>query len=673
MHGSLAPVFTALRRLGLPLALIAAAGGVLLWSDRGSRIEGRRQMTALIPVAILQHSSNPLLDDTRAGVLAGLAERGFQPGRNIALTVLNPEGDLATGNLMAQKLAGGDYRVVITLSTVMLQAMATANRDGRTVQVFCGVTSPVDAGVGIARLDSLDKPAHLTGIGTAQPVAELLREMKRLKPDLARVGVAWNPAEVNSEVCTKRARAVAAELGIELLEAPIEQTKDVREAAESLVARGAQAFWTGGDATVNNAVDALIGVAQRAGIPVVSNLTGHVERGALLDLGASYHEVGVEAGHIAGDILAGGDPAAIPVRDFVPKRILVNRRALAGLRDSWRLDDALLAQAAEVIEPDGRIVRRAEAAASGGPAAGSQVRPRLWKTRVVLYLETAPAEEALAGLREGLITAGLVEGRDYTLSMTSAQGDMATLSSILDAVASDGTELLLTLSTPTLQTAIQKVKRIPIVFTFVANPLLAGAGRSDDDHLPNVTGVYTVGPYVEMATLLVANFPAWRRVGTLFTPAEVNSVFNKDLFVNAMRERGIAVETIAANTPGELADAALALATRPIDAIVQIADNQSSGGFPAIARAGLRAGKPVVGFTGPAVEQGAAFALAVDFHQAGRDAAAKAAQVMRGTPPAAIPFSGPSRKELVISLPNARAMNLALPPALREKADRVIR
>lgn len=658
-----------LRRLGLALALIAAAGGVLLWSDRGARHGGRRQQTERIPIAILQHSSNPLLDETRAGVMAGLAERGWRPGDNLSVTVLNPEGDLTTGNLMASKLAGGDYRVVVTLSTVMLQAMANANRGARTVQIFGGVTSPVDAGVGIHALDSLDKPPQLTGVGTAQPVEELFREMKRLQPQLSRVGVVWNPAEVNSEVCTKRARAVAGQLGIELLEAPIEQTKDVREAAESLVARGAEAFWTGGDATVNNAVDGLIGVAARAGIPVFSNITGHAHRGALLDLGASYTEVGMEVGRIAGDVLNGKDAATIPVRDYMPKRVLVNRRALDGLRVPWQLDAAVLAAAAEVIEPDGSVTRHA-AAASIAPTAAPA---RLWKTRLVLYLETAPADEAAHGIRQGLAAAGLAEGHDYTLSTASAQGDLATLSSILDSVASDGTDLLLTLSTPTLQIALQKVRRIPIVFTFVANPLLVGAGSSDTDHLPYVTGVYTVGPYTEMAELIASQFPSWKRVGTLFAPAEVNSVYNKDLFVAACRARGIAVETVAANSPSELADAALALAGRPIDAIVQISDNQSFGGFTAIVKAGLRARKPVVGFAGAAVEQGAAFALAVDFHQAGLDAAAKAALVMRGTPPGAIPFTAPSRKELVVSLPNAAAMGLTLPPALIARADRVVR
>src|SRR5215475_7115752 len=123
-----APVIEIIRRLGLALALIVAASAVLLWSDRGSRHGGqRRAASTVIPIAFLQHSSNPLLDETREGVLAGLAERGFRSGENLSVTVLNPEGDLSTGNLMATKLASGDYKVVVTLSTVMLQAMANAS------------------------------------------------------------------------------------------------------------------------------------------------------------------------------------------------------------------------------------------------------------------------------------------------------------------------------------------------------------------------------------------------------------------------------------------------------------------------------------------------------------------------------------------------------------------
>lgn len=243
-----------IKRLAFSLLLVVIAAAILLWSDRHNRHRDAAPQvaaTAAIPIAILQHSSNPMMDEIRSGVLDGLHGKGYNDGQNLGVTTYNAEGDLPTGNLMSQKIISGDYRLAVSISTVMLQALANANRSAHINHVFGAVTSPVAAGVGIKALDSLDKPPYLTGIGTPQPVAEIFRLAKQINPALKTVGVVWNPAEVNSEYCTKQARAVSLELGLTLLEAPVEQAKDVREAAESLVARGAEAFWTGGDATVN--------------------------------------------------------------------------------------------------------------------------------------------------------------------------------------------------------------------------------------------------------------------------------------------------------------------------------------------------------------------------------------------------------------------------------------
>ncbi|TAN50125.1 MAG: hypothetical protein EPN21_09655 [Methylococcaceae bacterium] len=672
-----------LQRLAFSCLLIVAVAAALLWSDRHSRHSAQpAEAAAKIAVAILQHSSNPILDDTYKGVLDGLAAKGYRDGEKLAVTTLNAEGDLPTGNLMAQKIAGGGYRLGISISTVMLQALANANRAGHVTHVFGAVTSPVAAGVGIQALDSLDKPPYLTGIGTPQPVAAIFRAAKQAYPDLKTVGVVWNPTEVNSEVCTKLAREVSAELGLTLLEAPVEQTKDVREAAASLVARGAQAFWTGGDASVNNAIDSLIGVAQAARIPVFSNIAGHAHRGGLFDLGADYHQVGAEIGRIAAEILDGADPAQLPVRDFMSNRIILNQQTRAALRDPWQFSPPLLEQAREIIQADGTVqIDEASAKRLGitfppevralvTPPAATAPAPHAWKIKRLLYLESPPAEDAMAGIADGFTAAGLVAGRDYVFSDASAQGDMATLPALADSVNSDGTELLMPLSTPTLQIALQKVKNIPIVFTFVADPVLAGAGQDNEHHLPRVTGVYVQGPYGEMADLLAHYFPKLRRIGTLFSPAEVNSVNNKDRFVQEAGKRGIEVVTVPVNSMGELADAALALAAQPIDAIVQTPDNQTIAGFVAIAQAAARARKPLFAFTEAAVAQGAALGYTLDYHQAGVDAAAKAIAVMRGKAPGEIPFTRPSKISLVVSEDNARALGLALPAELVARADK---
>ncbi|MDD5276291.1 MAG: ABC transporter substrate-binding protein [Methylovulum sp.] len=970
-----------IKRIAFSLFLVLIAATLQLWSDRHNRHSEQSslqsQTSAAIPIAILQHSSNPIMDEILSGILDGLHKKGYDDKQNLAVSVFNAEGDLPTGNLMAQKITSGDYRLAVSISTVMLQTLANANRSKHVPHVFGAVTSPVAAGVGIKKMDSLDKPAYLTGIGTPQPVKEIFRLAKQLNPKLKTVGVVWNPAEVNSEFCTKLARDVSTELGLTLLEAPIEQAKDVREAANSLVARGVEAFWTGGDATVNTTVDSLVEVAHAARLPVFSNIAGHAKHGTLFDMGADYHEVGEQIGGIAADLLAGADPATLPVKDYVPKRILLNEQTLGSLRDAWIFTPELYAKASGIIDkngvesqpeatsqepatiilPAGRSYKvgvayfapepgidsvmaglreglqalgleegrnlsfqmmHAQAEIAQIPTIGQvldnsdadailtlttpvlqgvgmmakkkpvvftyvtdplaagagksftghlpnltgigsfppieeqlqltrQVLPKLrsvgtlynpseansvkvaevlrglckkagvrleevpvnttaevvqgaqamvarkvdailsvgdntmyqgldaiakvakdaniplildqpdfighdalmvvgvdykesgraaaeplvriltgikpasipfrnvskksillneasaqrlhitfpdevralaepaatstavtpvgkpldhpWKIKRLLYVESAPAEEALHGIDDGLKAAGLQAGRDFVLAQASAQGDMGVLSGLADATASDGTELVMTLSTPTLQTMLHKIKKLPIVFTFVANPVVAGAGTDDTHHLPNVTGVYTVAPYGQMIALLKQHFPKIRHVGSLFTPGEDNSVYNMEVFEKAANDSGLSVYKLPVNSSSELPNAALAMASQPIDAWVQILDNQMVAGFTAIAQAAARAKKPLFTFTRSGVEQGAAVAYSMDYYQAGFDAALKAAEVMRGAAPKNIPFSKPSKVRLLVSASHAKASLLPLPPALLEQAD----
>ncbi len=692
------------RRLLLGLGLIAAAAAVLLSTDLRSRRGAGDDPHAARGggaagggdvgpkhLAILQHSTSQVMDDIREGMIAGLASKGWVAGPRLVIDVYNAHADLPTGNAIATKLASGEYDVVATISTPMLQAFANANREGRRKHVFVGVTAPVESGVGVKSLDSTDKPAWMTGLGSAQPVDAIFREAKRLQPALQTVGVAWNPAEVNSEICTKRAREVSKELGMTLVEAPIESAKDVPEAAGSLVVRGAQAIWTGGDATVVPAIDALVAVATKAGIPVFSNMAGQVEHGTTFDLGANYREVGAEGGRLVARLLDGEDPAGIPVRNFMPERLLLNEKAAASLRDRIVFDDRTRAAADGIVGMDGTLVKHAKpptpsrvpaataavssaapgspvdpnaAAARGGPLGG---RPR--SVSAIVYIETPTMEEGFAGVKDGLVAAGLVEGRDFEVRLQSAQGDVAILNGIVDAAIAASPDVIVALSTPALQAVANKVETIPVVFSIVSNPFIAGAGRSDDDHLPNVTGVYISGPFDRMAQLLHDHFPSWKRVGTLFCPAEVNSVFVEGKMREALARRGIELESVAASTPADLPDAAAALASRPIDAIVQLSDNQGTAGFPAIVRAALRARRPLVGFTRQTVEQGAAFALAEEYRDAGRASGSSIARILRGTPPSKIPFHDFDDAVLVANEANARALGFTLPPSLLAAAS----
>ena len=297
---------------------------------------------------------------------------------------------------------------------------------------------------------------------------------------------------------------------------------------------------------------------------------------------------------------------------------------------------------------------------------------RKWKVNLLEYVNVADSEESEKGIEDGLRESGLVEGRDFEMTIRNAQGDMATLNALVDAALTARADLLMTLSTPTLQVAIRKAPKLPIVFTFLADPVTAGAGRSFTDHLPNVTGVPTTGASAEVVSLLRQCLPLARRIGTIVVPSEVNTVFNKNQLALAARRLGIELVAVPASTSSELPDAALALCSLKIDAVCQVAGNLTATGFTSIVKAARGAGLPAFGFMSSQAEQGAVAVVALDSYDGGKEAAQLAVRVMRGESPASIPFQPLTKTRTIVSLAAARMVGLVIPESVLRKADKVI-
>jgi ABC-type uncharacterized transport system substrate-binding protein len=295
-----------------------------------------------------------------------------------------------------------------------------------------------------------------------------------------------------------------------------------------------------------------------------------------------------------------------------------------------------------------------------------------WRVDLVEYNNVSDVEEAEHGVLSGLREAGLVEERDYEITIRNAQGEMGTVNSLIDASISAGADMLITLSTPTLQVALQRARHLPIIFTYVASGVAAGAGRTDEDHLPNVTGVYLGAAYGEILALIRESFPSIRTMGTLFVPSESNSVLHKDILMEEARKMGIKLVTVAANTSGEVPDAALSLCSRRIDALCQIPGNLTAASFPSLAQAAKRAKLPIFAFQSSQARAGALVVLARDYSDGGREAGLMAARVMRGEKPASIPFQRVQKTKLIVNLETARSYGLQLPPALVQRADELI-
>lgn len=659
-----------LKRLLPGLLVIALAMAVLLLSD----LQHRKPPKTTSPyVALLKASSRPVLDDTIAGAIEGLGDHGFVDGKTIQLRQFNPEGDLPTADSMAKSIVGGNYTMVITASTPMLQTMASCNRAGKLTHVFAAVTDPFVLGVGIERDNPLHHPKHLVGVGTFQPVREVIRLAKQCNPKLNRLGVVWCRSEAASEACVLLARDECAKLGMTLLEANTDNSAGVLEAAESIVARNVDAIWIGGDNVVELAPTSIVKAASAGGIPVIVNSPQHCESGALLGLGADYLEVGRIAGDLAGRILKGLDPATVKIENAVPQHLALNYSALKGLRDQWTFPQDLQTSAAMIIDGNGKKKMMRPARPEHPKPVTINRSLKKWRIQFLNYAESTFVEDCHRGFFDELVKLGMVQGRDYEMKVTNAQGDMSALIGLVDAAITAQADLILLTSTPTLQATVKKVTDVTIVFNIVANPMLAGVGKSYEDHLPNVTGISTKSDFDGMAALVKECLPNAKRVGTLFSPSEDNCVYNKDEMAAALQKQGIELVAVAASASSEVPDAALSLTSRNIDAVCQVVGNILDTAFAGVSQAAHKDRKPLFAFTtSQAVKGGAAIAIARDYEQAGRDMALMTARVMGGESPARIPIQVVSKTNLIVNPTAADQCGFTVPSSVINRADLVV-
>ena len=648
-----------IHRLLLGVSLIALASGVLLLSDWSHRRSGG---SLLRRVAVFQHVSQPVLDEGIEGMLDAIAESGFIDGRNIEIRRFNAENDLPTANAIAKQITNGEFDLLLTASTLSLQTVANANHAGKTRHVFGIVADPFGAGVGISRENPLDHPKHLVGIGSFIPVDKAFALARRLFPGLQSVGVAWNPAESNSEAFTKAARKACQELGINLLESSIESSSGVFEAASSLVARGAQALWVGGDVTVLVALESVVAAAKRGRIPVFSIIPPSVKRGTLFDLGSNFYRIGKETGMLAVQVLNGADPATIPVTNLIIERLAINRQALEGLKDPWKIPEELNARADLIV--DERGVHEKPAGVPKPPPG------RVFKVGVVYFAPEEGADLCMKGLFDGLRDLGFLEGQNLQVLRAHAQAEIINIPSLLQNYDNQDVDLIVTLTTPCLTSACSTVKKKPVVFTYVYDPLAAGVGKSRSDHLAHVTGVGSFPPVGDTIDLIQKLVPAVKSVGTLYNSSEANSRAVVDVARDLFAKRGIKLEEVTVTGTGEVFQAAQVLAHRGIQAMWITGDNTAIQAFEGIAKAALDARLPLIINDPEFTERGALACVGLGWYEAGLAASKLSARVLLGERPRNLPVEEVAVKRIVLNHDMARKLGVKFPDALLREANR---
>lgn len=292
---------------------------------------------ASVKIGITQIVSHPALDACVVGFKKGMAEKGYTEGTNVTYDVQNAQGEMATASSIAQKFAGQNLDLILGIATPTTQAMVKADKE--TPIVFTAVTDPVGAGL----VKNAETPeANVTGVSDMLPLQPHLDLIKQIVPDVKTIGVLYNAGETNSVFLVEEQKKLAEAMGIEVIEATASNSSEVQAAANSLKGR-VDAISVLTDNTIVSALETVIKVCQDAEIPLICGDTDSVERGAVAAYAFDYEDLGLQAGYMAADILAGKAIGEIPVQYAENLQLSINPTAAAAM--GVTIPDAVKAEA----------------------------------------------------------------------------------------------------------------------------------------------------------------------------------------------------------------------------------------------------------------------------------------------------------------------------------------
>ena len=307
-------------------------------------------------------------------------------------------------------------------------------------------------------------------------------------------------------------------------------------------------------------------------------------------------------------------------------------------------------------------------------AAEAQPRP---KTARIGFLSLSPGPTYTMDISPGLRELGWIEGQNIAVEYRWAANREDQLPTLAAELVRLKVDVIVTSSTPAAQAAQRATTTIPIVVTFVADPVGSGLVASLARPGGNITGLTTLatGLVAKRLELLKAVVSGSTRMAVLWQPGALGERAMRDMVEEtqvAGRTLGLELRFVEARRPDDFEQAFSAM-------------REARGGgllvFPnpllfeerrsIVAHAG-KSRLPTVYPWREAASVGGLMSYATNFPNMYRRAAIYVDKILKGAKPADLPIEQPTEFELVINLKTAKALGLTIPQSLLQRADQVI-
>jgi ABC-type uncharacterized transport system substrate-binding protein len=292
-----------------------------------------------------------------------------------------------------------------------------------------------------------------------------------------------------------------------------------------------------------------------------------------------------------------------------------------------------------------------------------------------LAADDPDGQSRLAAFLQGLQEAGWIVGRNVAIDVRWAAGNVESMNRFAKELVAHEPDLIFVTSTPATGAMVQATRSIPVIFVLVADPVGSGFVASLPRPGGNVTGFTPIvgslgGKWAELVKEIA---PGIAQVTLLFNPQAAPFIESySNSFKAAATSLGVQAIVAPINDVRELETLVTSQTSKPNSGLVVFPDAFTEFHREEIVSLVVRYRVPAINWSHSFAEGGGLISYGpylVDEH---RRAATYADRILKGEKPTDLPVQAPTKYELAVNLKTAKALGLAVPPALLARADDLI-
>ncbi|MDR2457823.1 MAG: ABC transporter substrate-binding protein [Clostridiales Family XIII bacterium] len=237
---------------------------------------------------------------------------------------------------------------------------------------------------------------------------------------------------------------------------------------------------------------------------------------------------------------------------------------------------------------------------------------------------------------EQLEVLGYKDGETAEIYAQSAQNDPGNVAPMMDKFLADGTDIVIAITTPVAEVALNYADQIPVIFSAVSDPIAAKLTSSLEKPDKNITGTCDAVPVEKTLDFAMDNIKNIKTFGFVYNPGEASSVANINKAKEYCKKKGIKTIDASVDSSNALQQAAESIVTK-VDAIFTPTDNTVAEGISVISQITRDAKIPYFVGADTMVKGGGLAAIGIQYEDLGIETADMANMVLNGTPISDIP------------------------------------